>query len=435
MKKEKIKNLSNRENRRMNKNLVCILLAICLMIGSFIVFYGVSKQNNKSNISESVQVVKANLDIELEEYNKNTTNANTLLKGEVEENIEKIVCKTENSISGEEYISEDKIKVDGENWQIEKILLRPGDNKITIHIETANKVGNKEVYINYDSGIEYKRDESNVVKVKSEDNNEVVYSYTNNIIIIDFEENIEEVRKQEIIESIEGYKKTVGKQNVIDRVEIEVETANEEELNKKIEEIKNIDGVYDAYIDYIIPTETCVEKGTWKYQNEIYDSTRPDGNNWYLEAVGVIDAWNYIDENNLWKQSTTVGVHDEGLWKHSNLNYSEIYGNYSTNPNVNHGVSVAGTIASTYNSNQSTSGVNPYCDLKGFDHDIYSSSFDECMMIEEYNCKIINHSWNYAIRLMKAYTQGEAFEEGKKAIRNKQNMFENQLKRLVDKRI
>lgn len=240
--------------------------------------------------------------------------------------------------------------------------------------------------------------------------------YFNNLLVVYTFDNLSSDEAQNLAESVNG--SIVGKINgTVNMLQIMVHESSLIELNSMADILMTDSRVLFASYDYPVEfAETSADSNPWSNNDEPPDDDRgneykPDGHDWWAEAIGAYSAWEYKD----YCTPIKVGIIDSGFWdQHDDLRGKiSFLPNYSINSESNHGTHVAGIIAAK-NNNIGIRGIadeaNLVCvDWSPTDNTSYLSSGEYIKIIKqlvENDVKVINNSWGYHFQSEKGYTGG-----------------------------
>lgn len=192
-------------------------------------------------------------------------------------------------------------------------------------------------------------------------------TYINNIVLIFFNEGVSEYDIDRVINSVNGT--IVGCIPIIDQYQVKINTHTLSELDEICEALKSDPCVSNAIYDVVIPISSdAIPDDPWTKHwyndnNQTWDSTNPSGENWWLEAIDAIGAWDYSDDLN----RISVGVVDNGFDAgHEDLKNVIKYTS-PVNDKEDHGSHVAGIIAAEDNNKKGITGIVWDCDLYTWD--------------------------------------------------------------------
>lgn len=209
-----------RGNKDIIIKLVILIVAILLLIGLGTFLNRNNFLHKTENVADTEVAKNIKEEVYLEGYitinqeDYETTKAAQTLTGKnlMGKEISQMWYKHESTNGVSEF---EIITYTNEDQEVENFKLIPGENEITIFAQIDNdKYKSNVIKIYYDSGEGY---QINAEDIKF-DNKE--QRYYNNVVIIDFEEEVSELRRNEIVESIEG--KVVGRINILDQFQVEV---------------------------------------------------------------------------------------------------------------------------------------------------------------------------------------------------------------------
>lgn len=126
---------------------------------------------------------------------------------------------------------------------------------------------------------------------------------------------------------------------------------------------------------------------------DYWDETAPKGDNWGLEAIHALSAWDCESEFG----SVRVGVFDVGFGEHDDLDYTATIENKMVS---DHGTHVCGTIAAKHNNNYGISGVATdvklyVCTGGDYPGSLMGEKIILCKLIANH-VKVINVSMGYS---------------------------------------
>ena len=276
-----------------------------------------------------------------------------------------------------------KANIEGNTWSIPDILLRPGNNVISITaITTDNTKETKEINVNYDDGIPYIPDSKHAVMP-----DDGSMGYMDNIIMINFTSETSQGKVQEVVDSING--KIISIDNAINEYGVEVSPTDLDGLKKLCKQVEQFHCVQSAMYDIVSFGNTNMEvehnytRNNSYYTNNFFNNSNyffnttyqknyftdiewnennPDSDNWYLEAIQAPSAWNYNDRFS----NIRIGVADDGFdTEHKNLDIQVI--NPEENRKHFHGNFVAGIIGAKPNYDKGVMGIVQNVKLLGYD--------------------------------------------------------------------
>ena len=261
-------------------------------------------------------------------------------------------------------------QLDGCDWSIEKLALVPGENEVTITAELADGDKQTKTYnLTFDNGEIYSAKQNEVIEEKN-------IKYIQNVINIYFRSDITDEQIDEFLSNHNLIR--IGESNSIFLVQARANAKDLNELSAKCAEIQACDEVDLAQIDEVLDlTHDSVPNDPWWNDTfsytETWNESVPGGNNWSIEAVEAISAWNY----ERYFSTAKVGVVDGGfITNHEDFDdligfadpsHEDGIGVADAN-SIRHGTHVSGIIGATRNNGIGISGL-----LK--DVDIFAASY------------------------------------------------------------
>ncbi len=287
-------------------------------------------------------------------------------------------------------------------------------------------------------------------------------AYVNNEIVIIAKED---ATMTDIESLVKRYDATIS--NTMDDIgvyKIAFSSALElEDLEKKVNKIKNEKVVEDAYVNTIILLEEGefatpegfdyaftpkLPSDPWETDDEDWDAENPSGNNWGLEAVDAMGAWAYAE----YMEKVNIGIIDSVPdAEHEDLNFAKlayagsdgtIYkfesGDYKA---ADHGSHVAGTIGAEWN-DEGVSGIMMdkgniyYCGVaSSSSNDYYTTPYTYFAAIKylaDNDVRAINISQNTNRLLDFAASKGN--KKAKDILEQQASVLEGLLERYIAKR-
>ena len=308
-----------------------------------------------------------------------TTNVSEVISGKVSSSktITNVNYKA-TSENGEVY-AENAATVNGKKWSVDDLLLRPGENTVTITVKTSDgKKTTTSVNVNYDSG---SFEDITEVATTAEGN-----KFAAEQLVVMFKGETTEERRQEIIEKVGG--EQIGVLYAIDEYQVKFDGADAAALEKYITKFEAYDEVIVANYNYVNEVST-LPNDPWGGDDEWTESS-PEGYNWGMEAIHAESAWQYQDKLSLTsdnKAAIKVGISDAGFdMDHEDLDLTSITSSTSEHY---HGTHVAGTIGGIGNNGTGVTGVLWNADT------IVKASMGIQHVVEliQNGAKVVNCSW------------------------------------------
>lgn len=280
---------------------------------------------------------------------------------------------------------------------------------------------------------EDKTDVNSAGSTVSYDNGDVIYMPAEEDLVYDADENIiyydnllivyliSDMDEDSAIELAEIVNGTVvgdisGAVNVL---QIQVESTDLSALNVYAETLMESDDVIYATYDFpMFISETSEDENPWSDTGEVIEDKGneddPDGNDWWVEAIGAYTAWDITDELDL--SSISVGIIDSGFdLDHEDLtdNISLLAG-YDTNSESDHGTHVTGIIGADNNAvgiRGIADSANLLCADRTPESGVnYTNSGEYIEIIKqmiESDVRVINNSWTYQLFSEDAWAEDE----------------------------
>lgn len=227
--------------------------------------------------------------------------------------------------------------------------------------------------------------------------------YVNNQILITAFDGVTKAQIEALVEPYGG--EIVGCIEITNDYQVQFSSVlTKDRLDEIVNTLNESTLVSEAMIHEVSEVSSNSIPNDSEWASEEWSSEYPEGNNWGMEAIDAMGAWDYIDE----MQSVNVGIIDSMFDKnHEDLDFVTVWNNPSNLTN-SHGTHVAGTIAAEYNNNTGVAGVAPTAKLYGYsilgsDSDSVVTDPDTSMMgfmewkyalanLITSNCKVINVS-------------------------------------------
>ena len=247
--------------------------------------------------------------------------------------------------------------------------------------------------------------------------------YYDNLINVYLMAELSEREENEIAKQIDG-KIVTRIHGAIQFLQIKVEPTDYKQISAYADELRKNDKVMDALYDapgFAQPDAT--DENPWSADGTVIadkNSTPPSGNDWWAEAVGAYEVWNYIDDHKDELSDVTVGIIDNGFdMDHEDLKNADgsnkiapLKG-YEKNSEEDHGTHVMGLIGA----NNNTVGIRGIADLANIRYVDWTPN-TEVSRAENYislletgeyvriiekmiqNGYIINNSWGWSTELL-----------------------------------
>ncbi len=281
------------------------------------------------------------------------------LSGDVSSNGK--IMKVTYSVAGEgdgEDVTAGEARLDSGHWNAGVVQLRPGKNTVTVTAELEN--GQTEVFTEvyeYDRGYVYEPEERELAT-----DTETGEQYVMNLVDIVFEDSASASRRAEITASVGGTK--VAYLNSLDLWQIRVDAESISEINALCKKLSDMDGVESARPEYMADIELNMTTPNDPWGGSDWSEDSPSGNNWGVEAIRALSAWDY----SAYYSTVKVGIVDGGFkTNHDDLSGRIFFPNQTlelendiTNAGDSgyyHGSHVAGIIGAIANNNTGLTGV------------------------------------------------------------------------------
>ena len=217
----------------------------------------------------------------------------------------------------------------------------------------------------------YYTSETNIVKYEDGDmvyhpqDKDVVWDkkecvlYYDNLLTVYLNEELSKKQEKALAHKIHG--KVVTRINgTVNVIQIKVKSTDFSKLNVYAEKLKESEEVFDAFYDApCLVTENADDKNPWSDDGKIIsdkNSKKPGGNDWWAEAIGAYDAWDYIDTRKDNFSDVTMGILDNGFdTEHEDLKNEEdsnkisALDGYTKNSAADHGTHIMGIIGANNN--------------------------------------------------------------------------------------
>ena len=378
-----------------------------------------------------VRIAKANpadrVEICMDSNEEVTTNINEEISGQIsaKQDVTSVTYSVTSKEQNEVYVQNQEATVEGKEWIIDDLVLRPGQNTIEVQVETADgKTAKKEVEVNYDNG-------------SFVDTGKVAYAdeagnYAAEQLFVMFHSNCSDARCAEIIQKAGGTQ--IGVKHVLDEYQVEFSGADYKKLMEIAHTLETYDEVVSARLNYIeeVQAVTAVyPNDPWKETNEdgTWDMNNPGGTNWGMEAIQAPYAWAYKDQlaYKNGKADVKIGITDSGF----DTDHEDLKANLSVevqNQEASHGTHVAGIIGATWDNQKGVSGVVPNADMYGYGH----QTFEDSITLVENGAKVVNISLGYPYSWTDEKT-GITYYQTDQHVRNYGKYAAQQIAKLLEK--
>lgn len=195
--------------------------------------------------------------------------------------------------------------------------------------------------------------------------------YVSNMVLIFFNPGTEQAEIDKVIKSVNGV--VVGTIPIIDQYQVQIESHSLAELKAICEDLKKFDSVFDAIYDTAFEIDSdVVPDDPWKkslFSKEEWSEKKPDGSNWWIEAIEAPSAW----EEDCDFDTIKVGIVDNGFdTGHEDLKNKIKYVS-PVNNKADHGTHVAGIIGAEANNKKGITGIVWNCELYTYDWELNTS--------------------------------------------------------------
>ena len=242
--------------------------------------------------------------------------------------------------------------------------------------------------------------------------------YYDNLLIVYLVSDMDEDSAIELAEIVNGT--VVGDiSGAVNVLQIQVESTDLSALNVYAETLMESEDVIYATYDFpMFISETSEDENPWSDTGEVIEDKGneddPDGNDWWVEAIGAYTAWDITDELDL--SGISVGIIDSGFdLDHEDLtdNISLLAG-YDTNSESDHGTHVTGIIGADNNAvgiRGIADSANLLCADRTPESGVnYTNSGEYIEIIKqmiESDVRVINNSWTYQLFSEDAWAEDE----------------------------
>ncbi len=270
-------------------------------------------------------------------------------------------------------------------------------------------------------------------------------------VVLDENSGLVYVKNQILVSAMYGLDYSVVEdiaENINARIVGYIELTNDYQLelneNVDIETLKSIID-YVASFSFIEDVslntafksdEDVVKTNDTEYTNDAWSESKPDGNNWGLEAIKVLSAWDFYSDFQSVKIGLIDNVFDEN---HEDLHYAHTWNNTSSIDSVSHGTHVSGIMAARFNNKKGIAGVAPKKALYGFSSEGTATSDYSTVMEYKYgfanlignNVKVINVSQNTG--RLECFAASHGNEKAQNYVGTNANILGNFLQKLINK--
>ncbi len=274
------------------------------------------------------------------------------------EAVKNVTYEIRSEVDGYEKTVTGEAALDGCDWSVDKLALKPGKNEITFTAELENGETQTQVYeLTYNRGELYQYTPE---EVREEDGTR----YVENVIDIYFESDVTDGRIAEIL--AEQKLAQIGESNSINLIQVRAAAGNLDELRQKCADIQAYSEVALAQIEELLqielnstPNDPWCEPNKFPY-TETWSEEIPNGINWHVEAIEAPSAWEY---EKYFTEHVNVGMIDSaidtGHEDFSNLISFATNEHKAANSPITdvHGTHVAGIIGAKRNNGKGISGL------------------------------------------------------------------------------
>ena len=246
--------------------------------------------------------------------------------------------------------------------------------------------------------------------------------YYENLLIVYLIENSSQEEREALAAKVDGtlVGNMSGSMNVI---EILVEDTAYADLEQKAEILMEEENVLYSSTEIPMMMENTADENPWEAgeqdkKNNDHNESKPDGNDWWAEAIGAFSAWDYVDSHEQDLANVAVGIMDDGV----DAEHEEFQKNgeskihwledYKENLAFDHGTHVTGLIGAE-NNQAGIRGVADRTDLyfvSWWKEDLFSTGeyvnvtkqMIETMLSEHTAC-VVNNSWATVIQSREQY--------------------------------
>ena len=141
--------------------------------------------------------------------------------------------------------------------------------------------------------------------------------YYENLLIVYLIENSSQEEREALAAKVDGtlVGNMSGSMNVI---EILVEDTAYADLEQKAEILMEEENVLYSSTEIPMMMENTADENPWEAgeqdkKNNDHNESKPDGNDWWAEAIGAFSAWDYVDSHEQDLANVAVGIMDDGV--------------------------------------------------------------------------------------------------------------------------
>jgi len=355
--------IKNKSFRKICVLFLCITLAVPHI--GFIPTFAKDSNNYSFEINETVTLKGIDYTVNFK-FSLASTDIESYLSCKNEESVDDATQDiTGTIVSDEEIVSVDyevyseidkgdlsfsgETKLDGGHYVITDTVLKPGNNEIKITTTTKSCKKITETFnICYNSSSIYEESENDISTDKNSGK-----KYINSIINVLFNENATNSEKDSVLKELNGEK--VGYINGANMWQIKVEKAELDSLNSICESLSKKTFVASAYVDFLDISPNVIPDDPWG--NSTWSEASPAGNNWSVEMVQALSAWDYDNYFN----DINIGFVDTGCdYDHEDLDGKVIFTSVENEAICDaqkHGTHVAGIMGAIPNNKKGVTGT------------------------------------------------------------------------------
>ena len=182
--------------------------------------------------------------------------------------------------------------------------------------------------------------------------------YVNNMVIVYVQDGTAPEKVDALAEAVNG--EVIGSIPELNEYQIQVEAAEEEQLEELCTRLEADEIVTDARVDNIVGTSadyTPNDKwGSFWFFNEDWDEKDPGGKNWHLETAKVPSAWNLLEKESDRVNNVPVGIMEAGIYR----NHEDIRITQASDQNLltqEHGTEVTGVAGAIADNEKGLTGI------------------------------------------------------------------------------